>query len=105
MPFHPFTKMRSIKKDIGLETALSHLNLKTVDETQTAFALSGIHISESTAFKWREMAKENPTPQFWETDPKKDSDNTDQNPSCTTPDVKTKCFKRLLHSCARIFGK
>ena len=61
MSFNPFAKKHAPVKTptIELETALSHLGLETVDQTQTAFAVSGVHISERTAFSWREMAREN----------------------------------------------
>ena len=83
-------------KNIELDTILSHLQLKTVDETQTAFAKSGIHISETTAFKWRELAKEDSVSKLW------DDDNEDTNP--TSPDPKPKCFQRFSQAWIWIFG-
>ena len=84
MPFNPFAKKHTPKPNLDLGTALSHLGLETVDQTQTAFAVSGIHISESTAFSWREMARENSfQPQLLQEDTQDDqSDAT--------------CFQRLL---------
>ena len=87
------------KPSVELETVLSHLKLKTIDETQAAFAVCDIHISESTAFKWREMAKENPTQELPRTY------CNDQNPTPVAPEIKTTCFKRLVQSCAGMFGK
>lgn len=107
MPFTPFPMMRSTKKEIELETVLANLNLRTVDETQTAFAKNGIHISETTAFRWREMAKENPVPQLWDPTSKKiNEQDSGQNPTCCSPpDAKTHCFKRLKNACTLMFGK
>ena len=85
-----FAKPCAPRQTIDLKTALSYLDLNTVDQTQTAFAMSGVHISESTAFSWREMTRENSIPpQFWE----------DYE---TQPQPKPTCFKRLMHS---LFGK
>jgi hypothetical protein len=87
-------------KNIELETILSYLHLKTVDETQTAFAKSGIHISETTAFKWRELAKEDSVSQLW--DNANENEDTGTNPA--SPDPETKCFQRLSQAWKRIFS-
>ena len=86
MPLNPFAKKRAPinTPTIDLETALSHLGLETVDQTQTAFAVSGVHISERTAFSWREMAREN----SFQSKLLEDDTQEDQSDA--------KCFQRLL---------
>jgi len=106
MPFPPFTNMNKAKSDVELKTVLSHLNLVTVDETQTALANTGIHISETTAFRWRRLAKENPTlPLLDIPPPNKDDEHWGKNPICAAPEVKPTCFKRLMQYYARIIRK
>ena len=83
-----------ITKKIEIEEMLSHLNLETVDATQTAFANSGIHISEATAFKWREMARDNLISEL----PKllqEDDDAVGRNPVCSDAQIETGCCRRL----------
>jgi hypothetical protein len=94
----PPVKPHSPKNKLNMDTALSHLNLETIDETQTAFAMSGVGISERTAFRWREMARENSIPQlFWE----------GESPSIQprTPDVKPSCFNQILRQCVRMLRR
>jgi hypothetical protein len=94
----PHVKPHSLKKKLDMDIALSHLRLDTIDETQTAFAMSDINISESTVFRWREMARTNSAPpQFWE----------EAVPSIQlhTPDVKPNCFTQMQHICMRLFRR
>jgi hypothetical protein len=90
------------KQEIEIETILSHLKLETVDETQTAFAKNGIYISETTAFKWRELAKENPNPNAFEFLHDKD-ECTDENPKHDATEVKPKCLGRLASMFCNMF--
>jgi hypothetical protein len=81
------------KKKLDMDIALSHLRLETIDETQTAFAMSDISISESTAFRWRELARTNSAPpQFWE----------EAMPPSQNQDVKPNCFTQMLRICIRL---
>ena len=45
-------------ENISPEELLTYLRLPTNDDTQTAFAKKGLHISETTATRWRELANE-----------------------------------------------
>jgi len=49
---------KSTPVTISNEILLEYLHLPTIDDTQTAFAKSDICISESTAAKWRKLARE-----------------------------------------------
>jgi hypothetical protein len=81
-------------RNIELEEMLSHLSLETVDATQTAFANSGIHISETTAFRWRELAKDNAGSKLSEL-LQEDETDTGRNPVSSDTQVETGCFKRI----------
>ncbi len=55
----PEIKMtKEYTKNISPEELLTYLRLPTTDDTQTAFAKKGLHISETTATRWRELANE-----------------------------------------------
>ena len=88
------------KSSIELENMLSHLKLDTVDATQTAFANDGIHISETTAFKWRGLAKENMISEL----PKllyEDDENAGRNPIHEDTQADTGCCKLVA---ARLYN-
>ena len=91
MPLNPFAKKRAPinTPTIDLETALSHLGLETVDQTQTAFAVSGVHISERTAFSWREMAREHSFQSQYLEEEENNQGNNQPEP---------KCFQRLVRA-------
>jgi hypothetical protein len=94
----PRVKPHSLQRKLDMEIALSHLRLNTIDETQTAFAMSDVNISESTAFRWREMARTNSTPPlFWE-----EAVPSIQN---HTPDVKLGCFTQMQRICMLLFRR
>ena len=44
--------------NLSPEELLFCLRLPTIDDTQTAFAKKGLHISETTAARWRELAND-----------------------------------------------
>lgn len=55
----PEIKMtKEYTQNISPEELLAYLRLPSTDDTQTAFAKKGLHISETTAKKWRDLANE-----------------------------------------------
>ena len=54
-------RRRTCVIQIDSDTIIHILQLPTIDATQTAFATHNIHISESTAMKWREYANDGQT--------------------------------------------
>jgi hypothetical protein len=83
-----------LTNSVDIEKMLAHLKLETVDATQTAFANSGIHISEATAIKWRELARDDMASKLPEL-LYDDEGDVGRNPVCGDAPIQMGCCKRM----------